>query len=316
MNQPLISIITPSFNQAKYLEKTIQSVIFQDYPEIEYIIVDGGSTDGSKNIIEKYSEKIDWWVSEKDAGQADAINKGLIHANGKYIGWLNSDDLYLPGAIQQAVDLLEANPDAAFVYGNVKSIDENDKVTNIMRYGHWKLSDLMQFNIIGQPGVFIRKRNMVQVGGLDLNFHLLLDHHLWLRLALDSNFIFSEKIWAAARFHSQAKNTALAAEFGNEAIRLAKWMEETPLFAKLWIKNKKKVWAGAYRIKARYLLDAAYYRDSIIAYWHGFVFSPTIILPEMHRFIYAILSLFGLAFLKKLYLKFRFLLNRPDRQRD
>ncbi len=316
MNQPLISIITPSFNQAKYLEQTIQSVISQDYSSMEYLIIDGGSTDGSKEIIEKYSDRISWWVSEKDNGQADAVNKGLKQAKGKYIGWLNSDDLYIPGAIHQAVELLEMNPETVFVFGNVKSIDENGKVTNIMRYDHWKLSDLMHFNIIGQPGVFIRKENLDRVGGLDLNYHFLLDHHLWLRLAVDSDIIFSDRVWAAARFHPLAKNVASAPDFGKEAIRLAKWMESSVLFKDLWVENKNKVWAGAYRIKARYLLDAGQNRDSIIAYWKGLIFSPGIILPEFHRFFYALISLMGFSFLKKIYLKTRFLISRPDRKRD
>jgi len=316
VNQPLISILTPSYNQAKYLEQTILSVFSQDYPAIEYIIIDGGSTDGSIEIIEKYSDRVAWWVSEKDNGQADAVNKGLKRAKGKYIGWLNSDDLYLPGAIRQAVELLEMNPEAVFVFGNVKSIDENGEVTNIMRYDHWKLPDLMHFNIIGQPGVFIRKENFDRVGGLDLNYHFLLDHHLWLRLAVSSDIIFSDKIWAAARFHPHAKNVASAPEFGKEAIRMAKWMEGSVLFTDLWVENKNKVWAGAYRIKARYLLDAGKNRDSIIAYWQGFKFSPGTILPEIHRFFYALISLMGFSFLKKIYLKARFFVSRPDRQRD
>jgi glycosyltransferase involved in cell wall biosynthesis len=316
VNQPLISILTPSFNQAKYLEQTILSVFSQDYPAIEYLIIDGGSTDGSIEIIKKYSDRIAWWISEKDNGQAEAVNKGLKQAKGKYIGWLNSDDFYLPGAISQAVELLETNPKAAFVFGNVKSIDENGKVTNIMRYDHWKFSDLMHFNIIGQPGVFIRKENMDRVGGLDLNYHFLLDHHLWLRLAAGSDVVYSDKIWAAARFHPNAKNVALAPEFGKEAIRLAKWMEGSSIFSDLWIENKNKVWAGAYRIKARYLLDAGKNWDSIVAYLQGFRFSPGTILPESHRFFYALLSLLGFSFLKKLYLKIRFLVSRPDRQRE
>jgi glycosyltransferase involved in cell wall biosynthesis len=292
------------------------SVFSQDYPAIEYLIIDGGSADGSIEIIKKYSDRIAWWVSEKDKGQADAVNKGLKKAKGKYIGWLNSDDLYLPGAISQAVELLETNPKAAFVFGNVKSIDENGKVTNIMRYDHWKLPDLMHFNIIGQPGVFIRKENIEQVGGLDLNYHFLLDHHLWLRLAAGSDVVYSDKIWAAARFHPNAKNVALAPEFGKEAIRLAKWMEGSSIFSDLWIENKNKVWAGAYRIKARYLLDASKNWDSIVAYLQGFKFSPATILPKSHRFFYAVLSLIGLSFKKKLYLKIRFFVSRPDRQRE
>ena len=121
---PLVSIVTPSYNQAAYLEATLRSVLDQDYPRIEYILVDGGSTDGSREIIERYAGRLAWWVSEPDRGQTDAINKGFAHAHGEVLAWLNSDDTYLPGAVTQAVASLQAHPAAGMVYGDANLIDE------------------------------------------------------------------------------------------------------------------------------------------------------------------------------------------------
>ncbi|MBT7818335.1 MAG: glycosyltransferase, partial [Chloroflexi bacterium] len=126
-NQPLVSIITPSYNQAEYLEKTITSVLGQTYPNIEYIIIDGGSEDGSKEIIEKYQKKIKYWVSEPDQGQTDAINKGFAKANGEILAWLNSDDTYEPHAVAEAVTYLLEHPEIGLVYGDTDFIDAQDR---------------------------------------------------------------------------------------------------------------------------------------------------------------------------------------------
>ena len=167
---------------------------------MEYIVVDGNSSDGSQEIIKKYVSQLAWWVSEKDNGQADAFNKGLKHANGKYIGWLNSDDLYLEGAISEAIELLESKPELSFVFGDVQSIDQHGKITNIMKYGDWNLKDLMQFKIIGQPAVFMRKELLDSTGGLDPTYHFLLDHHLWLRLASDAPIKVLQKNMGSSPF--------------------------------------------------------------------------------------------------------------------
>lgn len=309
---PLISIITPSYNQANYLESAMISVLQQDYPNLEYIVVDGNSTDGSQKIIQKYENQLAWWVSEDDEGQADAFNKGLRHATGKYIGWLNSDDLFLPGSIREAVTLLESNPILGFVFGDVQSIDQNGDITNIMKYGDWQLDDLMQFRIIGQPAVFMRRDILEQAGGLDSSYHFLLDHHLWLKLAARASIKYSGRLWAAARFHASAKNVAQASKFGQEAYRLVEWMQTHPDLQPVIRQIQKKILAGAHRMNARYLLDGGDYREARKVYWKGLTTDFLTVFPEWHRFLYSIFAPMGFDKLKNIYLKLRYRIKRPD----
>jgi len=134
-------------------------VVMQTYPNIEYFVVDGGSTDGSVEMIRGWAEakntRLKWWISEKDKGQADAINKGFSRASGEIVAWLNSDDLYMKDAVEKAVGIFKVNPEIGLIFSDVFSIDAESKLINVMRYGDWGLRDLMAFNIIGQPGVFI-----------------------------------------------------------------------------------------------------------------------------------------------------------------
>jgi len=216
--QPLISIVTPSFNQARYLEAAIQSVLSQGYAPIEYILIDGASTDGSVDIIRKHKDRFAYWVSEKDNGQAEAINKGLIRAKGEIVAWLNSDDYYLPNTISEVVKAFEENPDILMVYGDVLAVDEQGQTINVLKYRQLSFEDLLCFQIIGQPSVFFRRAALEKAGLLDASLHFLLDHHLWLRIAQQGKILHVPQTWSAARYHAEAKNRAKAAEFGREVI--------------------------------------------------------------------------------------------------
>jgi glycosyltransferase involved in cell wall biosynthesis len=303
---PLVSIITPSYNQAQYLEATILSVLDQDYPNLEYIVVDGGSTDGSQEIIKKYQKQLVWWTSERDRGQADGINKGLARARGEFVAWLNSDDLYEPGAILEAVKALQQNPDVNLVFGNVAAIDAEGRVINLMRYGDWQVEDLIHFEIIGQAGVFLRRAALEVSGTLDLSYQLLLDHHLWLRIGAAGCLRHIDRTWASARFHAAAKNVARAQAFGEEAYRIVRWMEEYPPLRKQYRAQKNQAWAGAHRMNARYLLDGGLPGKAFSAYMKSLFSYPPIALKETHRILYALVSsLINIEFLKTRFLEQR-----------
>jgi glycosyltransferase involved in cell wall biosynthesis len=302
---PRVSIVTPSYNQAEFLEQTMQSVLSQGYPDLEYIVVDGGSTDGSQEVIRRSADRLAWWVSEKDRGQADGINKGLARATGEIVAWLNSDDVYLPGAIAGAVAAFAADPQAGMVFSDVMAIDGRGRTTNRMRCGDWGLDDLMTFHILGQPGVFMRRGVLEQAGLLDLDYHYMLDHHLWLRMAQLAPMRYTRAAWAAGRFHADAKNVALAARFGQEAYRIAEWMPSQPGLVERYRRLERRVWAGAHRMNARYLLDGGQPAAAFKTYWKSILSYPPIGLSEAHRMLYAALSLLGLGSLKPVYLKLR-----------
>lgn len=207
---PTVSIITPSFNQARYLEATIQSVLTQDYPRIEYIIVDGGSTDGSVNIIKKYADRLAWWVSEKDKGQTDAINKGFASATGQILAWLNSDDTYEPGAVGKAVKYLLGHPEVGMVYADCNFINENGNVIGKFGAAQTDYRGLREGYVhIPQQTMFFRAELWKQVGPLDPSFYFAMDYDLWTRIAAKSAMKYlAGQTWANFRMHSSGKSVA------------------------------------------------------------------------------------------------------------
>jgi glycosyltransferase involved in cell wall biosynthesis len=205
----LVSIVTPSYNQARYLEETMRSVLEQDYPHIEYIVVDGGSTDGSREIIEKYADRLAWWVSEKDRGQTDAINKGFARARGDVLAWLNSDDTYQPGAVREAVEFLQRNPQVGLVYGDANYIDEHGRVIGRFPAAQTDYRRLRQGYVhIPQQSAFFRADLWRKVGPLDDSFYFAMDYDLWVRLAREAPIVYYPRLWANFRLHSDAKTIA------------------------------------------------------------------------------------------------------------
>jgi glycosyltransferase involved in cell wall biosynthesis len=202
----LVSIVTPSFNQARFLETTLRSVLEQDYPAIEYIIVDGGSTDGSVEIIRRYAERLAWWVSEPDRGQTEAINKGFAHAHGEILAWLNSDDVYLPGAITQAVDFLQSHPEAGMVYGDANFINVEGREIGHFPARQTDYTRLRRGYVhIPQQAAFFRAELWLKVGPLDPSFYFAMDYDLWVRLARLAPLVYVPRPWASFRLHGEGK---------------------------------------------------------------------------------------------------------------
>ncbi len=290
----LVSIITPSFNQSAYLEQTISSVLGQDYPSIEYIVIDGASVDGSVGIIKKYSSRLAYWISEKDSGQADAINKGLMRAKGEIVAWLNSDDYYMPGAIKSAMAAFESNPQAMMVYGNMLAVDQNGQTINQLRYRQLTLEDLLCFQIVGQPAVFMRRTAFEKAGGLDLSFHFMLDHQLWLKIAVQGSIIHVNQMWSAARYHPMAKNRAQAPGFGREAFRILDWAETQSDLAPALHRVQHRARASVYRVNARYLLDDGQSWNALKAWMRALSIHPPTALARLNLLGSVLLNLIGM----------------------
>jgi glycosyltransferase involved in cell wall biosynthesis len=215
--QPLVSIVTPSYNQGHFLEETIRSVINQDYPNLEYIIVDGGSSDTSRQIIERYASRLAWWVSEPDKGQTDALNKGFARARGEILAWLNSDDTYNPHAIAEAVQCLQENPQAGMVYGDANLIDEHGNILSKFPARQTDYRRLQRGYVhIPQQASFFRADIWRQVGPLDPSFYFAMDYDLWVRIARRAPLLYRPQAdasgssiaapWANFRLHGGGKS--------------------------------------------------------------------------------------------------------------
>jgi len=222
IQRPLISIITPSFNQAGFLLRTIDSVLSQDYSNLEYIIIDGGSTDGSQAIIREYADRLAHWESILDQGQADAINKGFAKASGKYLAWLNSDDIYQPGAITEAVAYLEAHPEVGMVYGDCTFIDAQDRTIGVFPAAQTDYQRLRRGYVhIPQQASFFRADLWQKVGPLDPSFYFAMDYDLWIRLAKEAPLVYLPgHVWASFRLHGDAKTIAADARCWPEMLRV------------------------------------------------------------------------------------------------
>jgi glycosyltransferase involved in cell wall biosynthesis len=211
---PGISIITPSFNQASFIDRTIRSVLDQNYPRLEYIVVDGGSQDGTIDILKKYEHRLKW-ISEKDEGQADAINKGMTMASGDIIAYLNSDDIYEPDALWRVAEYFAAHPQAIWLTGRCQIIDEKDSeirgmITAYKNFllRHYSYGMLLVTNPISQPATFWRREIVREFGLFDKNEHLVMDYEYWLRIGRRYSPGILDEYLARFRVHGRAKTVS------------------------------------------------------------------------------------------------------------
>ena len=203
---PLVTVVTPSFNQADFLEETIRSVLLQGYPALEYIIMDGGSTDGSVDIIRKYASWLAHWNSAPDAGQSDAVNLGWRRSSGEIVAWLNSDDVYEPGAVRRAALAFMRHKEAAVVYGRSDVFDELGVPVGRVHGRPFQLHELIEGrNPVAQPSAFIRRANLNGCG-LDESLHFTMDYDLWLRVGTQAEVVYVDEIWSRFRYHSRSKS--------------------------------------------------------------------------------------------------------------
>jgi glycosyltransferase involved in cell wall biosynthesis len=246
MKLPKISIVTPSFNQARFIEKTILSVLQQDYPDLDYIIMDGGSTDGSVDIIRRYEDKLTYWVSQPDGGATAALIEGFKRSDGEIQCWLCSDDLLEPRSLLDVAEFFSATPSAQAVYGDSIWIDEADHIIRPKKeHGFNRFIWLYHENYIPQPSMFWRRSLYEQVGGLDPKFNLAHDADLWIRFSDVTEIHHVQRIWSRMRSYPAQKNRRLRAISDQEGRMIhARYLGQQPN----WLRAGAKVFARGLRV--------------------------------------------------------------------
>ncbi|MBK3519932.1 glycosyltransferase family 2 protein [Carboxylicivirga marina] len=237
MDYPKITIVTPSYNQEEFIERTIRSVINQNYPNLEYIIIDGGSTDGSVDIIKKYEKEISYWVSEPDNGQSEAINKGFSRASGILINWLNSDDELYPGTLHLIAAYYLKNSDKHVFYGDRTIVDRDGRIIGINEGPSFKRSEAKFILKIPQETTFFTKELYYKVGGLNNELHYTMDVDLWYRFLELSDFVHIPYFLGAYREHNLSKSVEV---FGPNK-RSDKAQKEIERFSQLYSSKFRRI---------------------------------------------------------------------------
>ena len=219
---PLVSIVTPSYNQARFLRRTIESVLGQEYPRIDYCVIDGGSTDGSVDILQRYGDRFHWH-SQPDRGQSDAINQGLHRAQGDILAYLNSDDVLLPGAVRTAVEHFRDHPDWDLLYGNAYHVDEDDHALGEYPTADYDFDRLLQSCCICQPATFWRRRVLERIGLFDETLHYAMDYEYWMRLDRAGGILrHVPDFLASSRVHAKTKTASAPMQVYREILEVSR----------------------------------------------------------------------------------------------
>ena len=219
--KPPISIITPSYNQGRFIERTIQSVLSQNVPNLEYVVYDGGSTDDTIDVLRRFQAQLRW-VSEKDRGQAHAVNRGIMATAGEIVGWLNSDDIYYPNTLTTVISFFAEHPEADVVYGDADHIDENDKVVEPYYTEEWDYERLKEVCYLCQPAVFLRRRVVRAHDLLDETLRYCMDYDYWLRLGERVKFVYLRRRLAGSRMYPDNKTLGSRVPVHREIVEMTK----------------------------------------------------------------------------------------------
>lgn len=317
---PLVSIVTPSYNQGRYLPWTIESVLNQTYPNIEYLIIDGASTDGSVDILKSYGECFTW-ISEPDKGQVDAINKGFQMAHGEILAYLNSDDVLEPDAVETVVDYFVRNEDVDMIYGRAFYIDDEDHITGMYRTDEYSFSRMVWDNCICQPAAFWRRRIADLIGPFDSSLNFAMDHDYWMRIdRAGGKIMHIHEILARSRLYPQTKTLSFRSEIYDEIFQISQrhaGYVSLNYFQGLW---HHRIWEkeaspyrflrlipGSFRFMAHLHL-ALYHRK-----WPNRL-QPKNIIYQLRRWVYAFSNRW-FGFLRPLarYIRFNFYLVSSDK---